>query len=156
MAPDDKDPPLVSPRSPSYERAREELANPSPPGEAQVVAMLNGLVEAEHEAERACREAAHAAKDRGLAIGLRLHIAEHAGRAQALSEMVTALGGSPPRADEVQPTHAAEVGRATSDAQMQEVLDKMRTDLRAAYDRALADPSLGPTHREAIQRLAPT
>src|SRR5262245_39093126 len=115
MAPDDKNPPLVSAQSPSYGRAQAEAANPAPIGPAQTVAVLNGLAAAEHEGERASRAAAHAAKDRGIAIGLRLEIAEHKGRAQALDEMIRALGGSSPREDEVPKTYTAEIEKAGSD-----------------------------------------
>lgn len=155
MAPDDKNPPLVSPQSPSYERARAEQAHPAPLGPAQTTALLNGLAAAEHEAERACRTAAHNSKDRGLAINMRLQIAEHKGRAQALDEMIRALGGSPPRDEEVPQTHSKEVERAGTDAAMQEVLNKMGVELRAQYAAAVADPNISQMHKDALQRLAP-
>ena len=96
MAPDDKNPPLVSPRSPSYERARAEQANPSPPGEAQVVAILNGLTALEVESARTSKAAAHAAKDRSLALTRRLLVYDRELR-QGLWHEAVSFSGTPER-----------------------------------------------------------
>jgi hypothetical protein len=44
-------PPFITSRSPSYERARQERQHPTPAGDAQVVAVLSALAEAEENAK---------------------------------------------------------------------------------------------------------
>src|SRR5262249_58290403 len=84
-----RDPPLISSRSPSYERARREHAHPSPPGNEAAVALLGRLVEAEHDAAAATR-----------AAGRPDAAAEHEARAGSLGALIADLGGSAPRPEE--------------------------------------------------------
>lgn len=144
MAPVDKYPPLVTARSPSYQRARDELAKPSPPGDAAVVALVGRLVEAEHEAARATR-----------AAGLADAAAEHGARAQALGELISALGGSAPRPEESRDilTHGADAVARGPDPVAE--LRAMREELDALYADAARDPQLTAEQRRAIEALAP-
>jgi hypothetical protein len=151
-------PPLISPRSPSYARARRELANPSPAGDAQVVAVLARLAELEENAARATRKGAEVAKDPTLAAQLREAALLHDARRQDMAELIATLGGSAPRTDESRDllTHdAASVGRAVEDDQVREELHAMRDELVAAYGEAVASPELDDKQRSALAQLAP-
>jgi hypothetical protein len=155
---DDPLPPLISPRSPSYERARRELAHPSPAGDADVIAVLGQLVEAEHGASRACQAAAQATRDPALAARIAAAAAEHQARLAALGELVTGLGGSPPRPEESREilTHGAdEVSRATSDEGIVAALRAMREELGVLYAAAAADGRIDAARRSALAALAP-
>jgi hypothetical protein len=122
-----EDRPLITPRSPSYERAREEEKHPSPPGDAQVIAVLGRLVEAEHEATRAWTDE-----------GAKEELRRQGARLSRLSEMITRLGGSPPRPEE---------GRSLLAA------GKTAGALAEEYRRAQADAALSPEQREALAKL---
>lgn len=135
-----EDKPLITSRSPSYERAREERAHPSPPGDEAVVALLARLVELEHDAARAVVAAAG-------------DPADHVQRARAVGELIEALGGSPPRPEESRAlleNGAAEVARS---ADPQATLGAMRAELAAAYAETARDPSLSEEQRDVLRRL---
>ncbi len=137
-------PPLITPRSPSYERARRELAHPSPPGDDAVIAAVGRLVEAEHDAARASR-----------AAGASGAAADHEARAAALGQIISDLGGSPPRSDESRDllTHGEREVQGSADPTS--VLRAMRDELAAMYADAARDPQLSDAQRAAIQKLAP-
>jgi hypothetical protein len=126
---DDKRP-LVSPRSPSFERAQKERAHPSPPGDEVAIAALSRLAELEHDAARTLA----AAGEPGAA-------AEHTGRAARLGELVAQLGGSAPRVDE-----SRNLLTPGGD---------LRAQLAAAYAEAAATPQLTAEQRAALERLMP-
>jgi hypothetical protein len=158
MADDKHLPPLISPRSPSYERARRELKNPSPSGDADMIALLNQLVEAEQDASRASLAASQALHDAALARRVGEAAAEHQARIHALGELVAALGGSPPRPEESREilTHGAdEVTRATSDEAILSTLRAMRDELVALYTQAARDERLDPARRASLAALSP-
>jgi hypothetical protein len=152
MADDKPLPPLITARSPSYERARRELANPSPAGDAAVVALLSRLVEAEYDAERASLGAATREPD---LAELRDAAADHAARRHALEGLVRSLGGSPPRLDESREllTHGADAVARAPDVMA--TLRAMRDELAAVYSEATRDPHLNDQQRAAVKALAP-
>ncbi len=159
MAQDDL-PPLISSRSPSYERARRELKNPSPTGDPIVVALLNHLVEAEHDAARAHRVAAEAlaSANAALADRLREQASGHEARGQGLGELVGSLGGSPPREGESRDvlTHGArELERLTDEPAIVAALGSLRTELAAAYNQAAQDERVPAAQRASLAQLAP-
>lgn len=136
--PDDK--PLITSRSPSYERARREHEHPSPPGDEAVVALLGRLVELEHDAARAVVAAGEDPTN-------------HLLRARGLGEVIDDLGGSPPRPEESREllmNGAAEVRRS---GDVPATLAAMRAELTAAYEEAARDPALNDAQREALLRM---
>jgi hypothetical protein len=137
--PDDK--PLISPRSPSYDRARREREHPAPPGDDAVIAVLARLVELEHDAARAVVAAAG-------------DPADHLLRARAVGDLIEGVGGSPPRPEESREllaNGAAEVARSDDP---EAVLRRMRAELAAAYEEAAREPLLTDEQRAALRRMA--
>lgn len=154
----DKNYPFISSRSPSYERAREEFLHPSPPGDADIVALLARLSEAEENASQTCSMAAEMITDEKLATEVREDAAAHQARRAALAELIEALGGSAPRPDEcreilVNASHA--LARARTDLSAMEAMKVMREELSAVYGEAIRNPLLGDQQRAALCRLAP-
>ena len=158
MAPYESLPPLVSPRSPSYARARRELESPSPTGNPIVVGLLNRLIEVEHDARRACLAAADKLGETDLADQLRTAAAAHDERREALAELVEELGGSPlsPReCRDILNTGHREVERTENDEELGNALRNMYAELTAAYAEAAGNDQLDPKQRTAIEGLAP-
>jgi len=122
--------PLISPRSPTYERARREGDQPAPV-DSTAVAVLARLVEAEHGAVHALRDA-----------GFEDEAAAHEQRAGKLGAMIGELGGSAPRPEESR-------GILTRGAD----LDRMRRELAAEYTQAASDTALDEEQRSQLAAL---
>jgi len=153
---DDDDRPLMTPRSPSIERARREFEHPSPTGDPEVIALLDHLSEAEQNASRACAQAAQLLKDEDLAKAASDQSALHEQHRQALGKLVEHLGGSPLRPDECRQilTHdPASITRATSDDAVMQTLGAMRTELRALYASAMTHPRLDAHQRSILDLI---
>jgi hypothetical protein len=135
---DDK--PLISSRSPSYERARHEREHPSSPGDDAVIAVLGHLVELEHDAARALVAAGEDPTN-------------HLLRARGLGEVIDDLGGSPPRPEESRELlrNGAEEVRRSGDVAA--TLAAMRDELSDAYDEAARDPVLNDAQHDALMRM---
>jgi hypothetical protein len=152
---------LISPRSPSYERAWRELSDPGQFGDAATVALLARLSEAEQNAHDVCSALQSQLGADPLADTVREHAALHADRRAALSEMVERLGGSAPTPEECRPLlsgslYAAEA--ATSVEQAKQSLLLMREELRAQYAAALDAqelPQVSKAQRESLAALLP-
>jgi hypothetical protein len=148
-------PPLISPRSPSYERAWREFPHPTQDEGAETVALLARLSEAEQNASSLCLRMLPALTDAGP---VREHADLHAARRQALGELVERFGGSPPTdADcRVLLTRAADAAtQVVSADDAQRVLTTMREELAAEYASALATERLDAPTRAALRALAP-
>lgn len=158
---EDNYPPLISPRSPSYERARYEFLHPTRFGDAGTVAALSRLSEAEHDAHRLCERLAPLLGETRAAGMVREHVSVHAARRQALAEMIEELGGSAPTPQESRvllsaASDAAE--RASSAEQAREALTLMREELEAEYEAVLHGDDLNglnPEQRAAVVGLMP-
>jgi hypothetical protein len=150
---------LISPRSPSYERAWRELSEPGQFGDAATVALLARLSEAEQNAHEVCSALQSQLGADPLAETVREHAALHAARRAALGELVERLGGSAPTPEECRPLlsgalYAAEA--ATSAEQAKQSLLRMREELRAEYAAALDAPEgahVPPAQRDALAAL---
>ena len=156
MSPEDDSPPLITSRSPSYERAREERLHPSPTGDPHVVAFLARLVEAEENARAAYQAAATQARDAALAERLGDAAGAHAERARVLGERIQELGGAPPRPDEARAilAHDAEsVARAGDDAALVAALRATRADLQAVHAEAAGVPGWDPARTAGLPAL---
>ena len=106
--------PLISPRSPSYQRARDEHAHPSATPDPMLVAGLARLCEAEHDAAQMCSVAAelfepatHFTLDEQLSAALPddadnpYHLMQtlasaHERHRDALASLLRAIGAAPP------------------------------------------------------------
>ena len=159
-------PPLITARSPSYERARRELAHPAPVGDAGVVAILGKLYEAEENARAALAAAAEVVATPGLSAQLADAANVHAERRDALGALVVARGGLPPKPEQVRQLleHGEDAvrnwvlgdgARDVDEAVLQQLV-AMRRELEAAYAEAIGDPDLGDAQRDAVRALAPS
>jgi hypothetical protein len=136
---DADDVPLISSRSPSYERAREERKHPSPTADPVLVARLARQLEAHENARAAHQAGADAASDAGLRDRLVASAGAHAASAQALAEQLTELGAAPPRASEVRQVLAHDrehVARAGSDGAIEAAVRDIEADLDAILREA--------------------
>lgn len=157
---DDKPyPRFVTNRSPSFERAQAEHEHPTPSGDAQAVAVLARLFEAEDEARRACVRVATMMEDESLAEDVRNSATEHAARSLTLGDAIRALGGAVPRPEEGRGTlmHGPDsMLRGASDRETLQALAPMRDELVAAYENALGTQELDDQQRAALAQLAST
>jgi hypothetical protein len=130
-------PPLVTGRSPSYERARAERAHPSPTADPAIVAALARRFELEEEARQAYVLAAEAsASDEALVAKLEASAHHHTLERAALGKRLEELGGAPPRLEECRYllTHGADaVARAAGSPAMQGELRALEDELHAAH-----------------------
>ncbi len=157
MTPKDSEsgPPLITSRSPSYERAREERRHPSPTSDPELVALIARLAEAEENAREAFATAAGQVRDTALAERLATTERTHADRVAAIGAVLSSLGAAPPRAGEARAVldhGAADVRRAGSDAEVEQVLARVSSELAGEHDRARRDPRLGAAVSEALAR----
>jgi hypothetical protein len=149
-------PPLISPSSPSYERARRELKDPTPTGDPVVVGLLGRLVEIEHGGVQTCLAAAAAVTDPDLARAIGEACGQHRDRLAALGALITDLGGAAPRLDESREllrNGPEAIEAAGSDQATVEVLRAMRAEVAACYAEAARDPSLDDDRRAALAAL---
>jgi len=158
MLEDDPYPPLITPRSPSYERASREFLHPTSTGNPQVIAIIARLCEAEQNASGVCASVARIVSDEAFATQMRERAGTHQARKQALAELIENLGGAAPTAEEgrqilVQAIDALE--SASSELAAKQVLRVMRGELRSEYDAAIATPDLSDRQRASLTQLAP-
>lgn len=151
-------PPLISPRSPSYERAWREFPQPSDARVAEIVALLARLSEAEQNAASICLHMAAALSEDELADVVHDMGTLHAARRQALGKLIERFGGSPPTDSECrmilpQASDAAELVQTSADAER--VVTLLRKQLAEQYDEALRTKCLDDAQRAAVAALAP-
>ena len=94
-------PPLITDRSPSYERAREERKHPSPAAAPHEIARLVWDFERFEHARKTYAAAAAAARDASLAERCAAKAAAHEAHRDELAAEIEALGGTPPRLEDV-------------------------------------------------------
>jgi hypothetical protein len=139
MKRDENGPPLITSRSPSYERAREERRNPAPTSDPELVAMIARVAEAEDNAREAFATAAAQVVDGTLAERLAAQAGIHAARLEALGERLEQLGAARPRPGESRAilAHGAkDVQRAGSDQERLELLDRIAEELTREVEQA--------------------
>jgi hypothetical protein len=158
MFEDDPYPPLITPRSPSYERASNEFLHPTSTGNPQVIAIISRLCEAEQNASSVCALVARIVSDEALTTQMAERAGTHQARKQALAELITKLGGSAPTPEEcrqilVQAIDALD--RASDEPAAKNVLRVMRAELSAEYNAAIASPELSDRQRASLTQLAP-
>ncbi|MEY4580809.1 MAG: hypothetical protein RL701_5512 [Pseudomonadota bacterium] len=147
----DRPTPFISPRSPSYERSRDDLLQPTSPVSAQAVAVLSRLCEAEQNALQICAR---------LASLVKADAASHEARWQTLSKLVERHGGSAPTLTETREIlaqsadAAAQAQGAQSDELARAALKTMHDELSAEYEAALQSDCLDVADRTALAALA--
>lgn len=158
MFEDDPYPPLITPRSPSYERASREFLHPSSTGSPQVIATIARLCEAEQNASEVCTSVAQMASDEAFATQMQERASTHRARRQALSELIGNLGGSAPTNEETRQILVGAIDaldRAADERAAKQVLRLMRGELRSEYDAAIASSELSGQQRASLKQLAP-
>jgi len=151
-------PPLISRRSPSYERAWREFPHPTEDQGAETVALLARLSEAEQNASQACAQLAPLLEDDEAAEVVRDVGDLHAARRQALAKLIERCGGSAPTDREcrdilTQTTYETTQARTAEDAGR--ALDVLQRELAAEYATARQSPHLDEAQRDALAALAP-
>lgn len=158
MFEDDPYPPLITPRSPSYESASREFLNPTSTGNPQVIAIIARLSEAEHNASGVCASVARIVSDEAFATQMSERAGTHQERRQALTDLIAKLGGSAPTPEETRQILVQAIDtldRVSDDLAAKRVVRVMRGELRSEYDAAIASPELNDRQRAAIAQLAP-
>jgi hypothetical protein len=155
MTEDDLYPPFITGRSPSYERARDELARPSPPHGGELVAALARLSEAEENARTAYLPAADKLTDPAAASQARAEAAAHGAHRGALAGLIEEAGGAAPRRDECRAllVAGAAVADAEGDAALGQALAALHDELRSFYDDTLASPLLDRSQHACLATL---
>jgi hypothetical protein len=139
MSTNDKYPPLITSRSPSYERAREERAHPAPTTNPEIVAVLARLFELEEDARQAYLTAAEALQDDAMAQELSTAADHHERRRDALGQRISALGGAAPRPRDCRQLlehGAASVPRVLGRSAVLKELGALKQEMHEAYEQA--------------------
>lgn len=126
----DKDPPLITSKSPSMRRAREEWEHPSETADPEVVAALCSIVEVERATAAAYR-----------AAGRDDQASRHEERADRVASIVSDLGGAAPGAEDIDPRSvpvSAEEVSYLSGHDVDGALERDEQAVKQAYDAALA------------------
>lgn len=146
------DRPLISERSPTYERARRGWSDPTAGNEAQTVGTLSHLVELERDmiaALLAVRNRLADHPDRGPLDDL---LVDHADRLPLLEQQIRELGGVPPepgeRAGEL-PRDATDIGYISDERDAMRALAADHEALSQHYRDALNFPE----HTENARRM---
>jgi hypothetical protein len=156
MSRDERDHPLISERSPSHARARHEHAHPSPTADPEEIAVLNRLVEAEHQAAAVCAAAAQAL---GAALDARAQAeivadvgALHEGHVHALARVIAELGAAAPQPgqrERVLGRDPADIPYLQDAAAILQAVDATEDELGARFADALARPGM-PAAAQAL------
>jgi hypothetical protein len=158
MFEDDPYPPLITPRSPSYESASREFLHPTSTGNPQVIAIIARLCEAEQNASMVCASVARIVSDESFATKMSERANTHQERKQALAELIAKLGGSAPTPEESREILVQAIDtldRASDDLAAKRVVQVMRGELRSEYNAAIASPELNDRQRASLAQLAP-
>jgi hypothetical protein len=156
---DEQDPPLISERSPSYARARDERAHPAPTADPQEIAVLNRLVEAADHAAAVCAAAAEVLAE-SLAARAQAEVvadlcALHAQQLDELASVIEDLGASAPRPGErerVLTRDPADIHYLQDPAAVLAAVDATADELGARYGEALARPAMPAPARDLLAR----
>lgn len=162
-----EDHPLISERSPSYARARQEWAHPSPATDPEQIAVLNRLVEAAHQAGEVCTAAAralgagpgtapgavagaHTAGEIMIEMG-----AHHEAQVNALANAIAELGAAAPRPEQREHVLArdpADIEYMQDPAAILAAVAATEDELCARYAEALARPGMPAPAKEVLAR----
>jgi hypothetical protein len=149
--------PLISERSPTYQRAQEGAFDPIEASEAQTVGSLGHLVELERDMIAALLAVRGRLNDSGGRGPLDELLVDHADRLPLFEQQIRELGGVPPepgeRAGEL-PRDAADIAYLGDDREAQRALAENHEALLARYREALAEPNLTENARRLVEMFA--
>ena len=149
-------PPFITGRSPSVERARHEREHPSPTTDPEIIARLNILVEAEHNAAGMLTAAVDVARDPALADELTVMSALHQEHAQTLAEVVSSLGGAAPapaQVTQVLSRSPGDLAYVQSDTELLAILAATEDEMVARHDDTSMHPSLPSESAQILSQL---
>lgn len=159
MSRDERDHPLISERSPSYVRARQEHAHPAPTADPEEIAVLNRLVEAGDHAAAVCAAAAQAL---GAALGAHAQAevladlcAHHETQVHELTGAIAELGAAAPRPgqrERVLTRDPADIHYLQDAAAILAAVDATEDELGARHADALARPGMPAPARAVLAR----
>ena len=159
MSDDEQDRPLISDRSPSYTRARNERENPSPTVDPDEIAVLNRLVEAEDHAAAICAAAVEVLAESLGAADRAETVADvcalHEEHVHGLGDAIVELGASAPRPDErerVLSRDPADIHYIQDVAEVLAAVSASEDELAARYRDALARSQMPETAQGVLAR----
>ena len=148
--------PLVSERSPTYQRAQRGTIDPIEESEAQTVGTLGHLVELQRDMIAAVLAVRNRMSD-GSRGPLDELLVEHADRLPLLEQQIRELGGVPPepggRAGEL-PRDAADIAYLADDRDALRALADDHEALAERYRESLALPNLTADGRRMLEMFA--
>jgi hypothetical protein len=162
MSNDKPYPPLITPRSPSYERAGQEfLGSSERDARSKQVALgvLSELCDAERDASDVCSKISALLTDDDLAEVVRDRGELHDARRQGIGKLIEQLGGSPPASDSSRPILVQtldSISRTNADAMPEQSLALLHKELSAVYQAAMSNENLDQEQRSALATFAPS
>jgi hypothetical protein len=155
-------PPLITPRSPSYERAgREFLQSSARDDRSKQVALgvLSELCEAERVASAVCAKASTLLGDDDCAEVVRDRGDLHDARSQGISKLIERLEGSLLAVESSRPILVQaldSISRASSDSMAKYSLELLHNELSEVYEAAMQNEALDEEERSVLVRFAPS
>ncbi len=149
--------PLISERSPTYQRAQRGAFDPIEETEAQTVGTLGHLVELERDMIAAILAVRNRLADSVGRGPLDEMLVDHADRLPLLEQQIRELGGAPPdpgeRAGEL-PRDAGDIAYLGDDREALRALAEDHEALADRYREALSPPSLTANARRMLEMFA--
>lgn len=149
--------PLISERSPSYQRSQRGAIDPIEETGAQTVGSLSHLLELERDmiaSLLAVRSRLGDGPGRGPLDEL---LVDHADRLPLLEQQIRELGGAPPdpgeRAGEL-PRDAGDIGYLSDDREALRALAENHESLLDRYRQTLSEPNLTESGRRMVEMFA--
>jgi hypothetical protein len=149
--------PLISERSPSYQRSQRGAIDPVEETGAQTVGTLSHLVQIERDmiaSLLAVKSRLGEGPGRGPLDEL---LVDHADRLPLLEQQIRELGGAPPdpgdRAGEL-PRDAGDIGYLSDDREALRALAENHESLLARYREMLTEPNLTEDGRRLLEMFA--
>lgn len=146
------DRPLISDRSPTYQRAQRGAIDPNQESEAQTVGTLSHLVELERDMIAALLAVRNRLADHPGRGPLDDLLVDHADRLPLLEQQIRELGGVPPDPGERRgdlPREASDIAHLTDDRDALRALADDHEALSERYRQAVAVPN----HTENARRM---
>lgn len=149
--------PLISERSPSYQRSQRGAIDPIEETGAQTVGTLSHMLELERDmiaSLLAVRSRLGDGPGRGPLDEL---LVDHADRLPLLEQQIRELGGAPPdpgeRAGEL-PRDAGDIGYLSDDREALRALAENHESLLDRYRQTLSEPNLTDSGRRMVEMFA--
>ena len=149
--------PLISERSPTYQRAQRGAIDPIEETGAQTVGTLGHLLELERDMIASLLAVRSRLGDGGGRGPLDELLVDHADRLPSLEQQIRELGGVPPepgeRAGEL-PRDATGIGYLNDDREALRALAENHEELLGRYRQALSEPNVTENARRLLEMFA--